>query len=447
MKLSMYNHYFKNDKGYYIYNANTNALLELEENDFHEILKLKEYGVMLDDFELKQHLTYGGMLVDNNFDELKIIEEQMYSARFSTNGLSLTIAPTMSCNMSCPYCYERNATKKADMNKETIDNIINLVKSQKNQLNSFDVTWYGGEPLLKIDTIEYLSEHFLKISKENEIDYRAGIITNGYLLDLNMLRKLKNLNVNFIQISFDGDEEHHNKTRHLINGKGSYKKIINNLESFKDIYENCEDEYPRIHLRVNTTRTNMKSINKLIEELTEKQILKFTSLYFAQIFDYEDDNTYTLTDKEFIEFQKNHIEELENIVDKKSHKLFYYPKRLINNCTCDLKNSFIIDPKGNLYKCWEEIGQDKDVIGNVNLGMKKFKSKKYYQYLLFNPTVDDKCSKCDILPLCMGGECPIRRVNSRNEDCDQRRDRFLKNMYTTFKKLGYENIEQIKELH
>ena len=46
MKLSMYNHYFKNDKGYYIYNANTNALLELGEKNFQEILKLKEYGVI-----------------------------------------------------------------------------------------------------------------------------------------------------------------------------------------------------------------------------------------------------------------------------------------------------------------------------------------------------------------------------------------------------------------
>lgn len=46
MKLSMYNHHFKNDKGYYIYNANTNALLELGEKDFQEILKLKEYGVI-----------------------------------------------------------------------------------------------------------------------------------------------------------------------------------------------------------------------------------------------------------------------------------------------------------------------------------------------------------------------------------------------------------------
>lgn len=384
------------------------------------------------------------MLVDDNLNELNVIEEQIFESRFSTKTLSLTIAPTMSCNMNCPYCYERDATKEAEMDKKTIENLIDFVNKQSNHLSSFDVTWYGGEPLLEMNTIENLSSSFIKICEKNNVEYNAGIITNGYLLNRNTLEKLKSLNINFIQISLDGDEEYHNKTRCLKNGEGSFKQIIKNLETFKNIYEDKKCGYPNISLRVNVTRQNKNSVKNLLSELERKEILKYATLYFAKIFDYDDPYEKVLKDSEFDDYKNNYINQFEELKNKKEVDLFYYPRRLTNTCTCDLKNSFIIDPRGNLYKCWEEIGQDNNIIGNINSGLKANKPKDYYNYLLFNPLANKKCRNCNILPLCMGGECPLRRVKSNDIGCDERKEKFLKNMYLTFEKLGIENVRTFK---
>ena len=41
----------------------------------------------------------------------------------------LTIAPTLACNMDCPYCYEKEKT--GVMSQEILDNIINFTLQWK----------------------------------------------------------------------------------------------------------------------------------------------------------------------------------------------------------------------------------------------------------------------------------------------------------------------------
>ena len=44
------------------------------------------------------------------------------------------------------------------------------------------MTWYGGEPLMNIETIERLSDFFVEFCKENDIEYTAMVVTNGFNL-------------------------------------------------------------------------------------------------------------------------------------------------------------------------------------------------------------------------------------------------------------------------
>jgi len=40
------------------------------------------------------------------------------------------------------------------------------------------IDWYGGEPLLAIDTIDRISTYLIN----KKINFTAGMVTNGYLL-------------------------------------------------------------------------------------------------------------------------------------------------------------------------------------------------------------------------------------------------------------------------
>lgn len=61
------------------------------------------------------------------------------------------------------------------MTKEIQNSIIKYV--QKNILNyvGLSVVWFGGEPLLALDVVEYLSENFIKICKAGKRTYVSGM--------------------------------------------------------------------------------------------------------------------------------------------------------------------------------------------------------------------------------------------------------------------------------
>jgi len=74
------------------------------------------------------------------------------------------------------------------MKRSVIDSIVkyvnNMIKPTTEYLN---ISWFGGEPLLAINIIRSLSLSFLSICKENNINYYANIVTNGYLLTKKLL--------------------------------------------------------------------------------------------------------------------------------------------------------------------------------------------------------------------------------------------------------------------
>ncbi len=111
MRKSKYNYHFKDGNKIIMYNARTNALVRMDEIDFknYENYVLDNQNEIED--TLKQSLKYGGYIIEEDANELDMIRYQVYSSRFSSNIMNLTIAPTSDCNFRCPYCYERNVLR------------------------------------------------------------------------------------------------------------------------------------------------------------------------------------------------------------------------------------------------------------------------------------------------------------------------------------------------
>lgn len=263
LKRSMYNiEIEKLDNGdILLYNTKSSALgilnKDTQEIYYNDIID----EAIINNEKIKESIhimVQNGFLVDINVDEYKTLQVAERMRRYSGDRFSLTIAPTLDCNMACPYCYEDKKQKR--MNESVIISLIDFVKKnvEMTKPKHFSVCWYGGEPLLEKEVIRRLSKEFINICKEKQITYFAHIITNGYLLDYNTAIMLKEeCMVTNAQITVDGINETHNKRRILKNGEDSFNIVTNNIDMCKKVL--------KISIRVNLDKANINEAEKLID--------------------------------------------------------------------------------------------------------------------------------------------------------------------------------------
>lgn len=420
MKISMYNHYYLDkNNSYYIYNSLTNALVMCNVDEYNLLKNINNVDISE---KFKKELIDNGLIYNSNNKEIARVIFDMYKERMRTNAMGLTIAPTLRCNFTCPYCYENQVDDKNDMDKSIQNSIIKYIKDKANSLSTLGITWYGGEPLLRFDIIDSISKEIISICKEYHINYTSSITTNGYLLTEDMYLQLIKLNIDQIQIPLDGDKYFHDKTRKTKSNDTSYDVIINNLKNISKYFGNEDKvEYnPKVILRINITRNNKSSIENLIYSLKDNNILDFAQYYFAKIDDYEDTSFQNvLTEKEFINLSNKHLSKL-NIVDEDKINMLY-PSLIKSFCVNDRINDFVISPNGTLYKCWEDIGLEHS-IGNINnieeITNNRTSLSEFELEYIKSPLTNVKCADCSLLPICMGGNCNKAKKIGINLDCN-----------------------------
>ncbi|QZE13633.1 radical SAM protein [Halosquirtibacter laminarini] len=402
MEWSTYNYlyYSKKAKAYLLYSSLSNMLVELNQDDYNTILTIKEDPNCINpnDDQFK-FLIDGRFLVESNANEVNKLMLTTFNKRFNSKLLSLTIAPTRACNFSCPYCYEEDRANKS-MSQQVRDGILEFVDNKYNNIDSIGVIWYGGEPTLDIKTIKYLSAELQKRVK----NYTAFMVTNGFLLD-KLIDHLEDLKITGFQITLDGTAETHNNTRKLKNGKGSFDKIMSNIDAFIAKHDKLN-----ISIRMNISTNNSDQYVPLFHTLREKFGNK-VSLYPAFVRDYGngcqagscfEDGT-----------QKGNF--LKKLFDE--HGIYtkdIYPHRASKGCMVQQMNSFVVGPEGELYKCWHHLGVPEKKVGSI-FGTQTITNYSLLSDLAINGDVllDSKCKSCILFPSCYGG-CMDEK--QRNQD-------------------------------
>lgn len=199
MKVSQYNSIYdfpSNPSQKLMFNAKSLALALVDCSKVEQYENYCQTHEEIPDEAFLNDLKTGGFLIDDSIDEKAILKYEQLCSRYSRSHLSLVIAATSNCNFRCVYCYERSVLRASTMSEATQEAIVKFVESEAPHLESFTVTWYGGEPLLALDIIESLSLKFIDICKKNDIAYGATIVTNGYLLNCAVVEKLNTLYVN-----------------------------------------------------------------------------------------------------------------------------------------------------------------------------------------------------------------------------------------------------------
>ncbi len=101
------------------------------------------------------------------------------------------IIPTRRCNLSCTYCNEFDDVSQPVDTAEMLRRVDKLAR-----LGATIITLSGGEPLLHPDADEIIR----RIRRRGAI---ATLITNGYLLAPDRIRRLNRAGLEYLQISID----------------------------------------------------------------------------------------------------------------------------------------------------------------------------------------------------------------------------------------------------
>lgn len=417
-KVSRYNHFQPWSNGYHIaYNSRTGAVALMTDDNhalYQRIVNALGNGgdptFTAEEEDLVKQLLHGQFLYPDHYDELEDLKFGHRMARYEQTTLGLIIAPTMACNMACVYCFENN--KQGLMSPETIDSLLAFVRERAPSLRDLTVNWYGGEPLLAMPVIERLSSAFMELAKAHEFDYKASMITNGYLLTPETVSRLVDLKVNSAQVTIDGPSRIHNRKRPLKNGKDSFATII----------ENVKNAAPKmaISIRVNVDKNTTEDIIvELLDELKQAGVHQRIGVNFGKI---EASTTACANISEdcmdSTEFSRAEVLYY-RLLFERGFLVGKLPLPSATSCMAQLTSSFLIDHEGRIYRCFNYVGDESKAMGNIKDKI-DYSHPRFWDLFRFDPFEDDVCRECNLLPICLGG-CPARRFEqrTRREDmCD-----------------------------
>ncbi len=368
---------------------------ELLNSDPFEFRELPEVSL-----PLLQILYEGGFLIPENFDEKEEIKER-YLDQPGDKTLSITIVPTLNCNLACLYCYQEH--DKSKMSIETVDKIAVEIESMLQRLkpDSLEIDWYGGEPLLAARIIEYLSAKLIPIADKFNVPYSATVTTNATLINVKLIKLLMDAKVEELQITLDGPPSIHNVNRPYSNGKDSFNEVLSGIKEALDYFD--------INLRINVNKDTVDDSFELLNILKEKGLFnksKELRPYIAMIgplsytCSHTAKNTMSL-EKFFshvLKFQKEVIKLAPNCDIK---RILEFPKVLNRACGAQSQHSMCIHPTGKIFKCGLEVH-------DLNLGgdfiWEDYQSHtNYKKWMEVNPLEIEECADCKFLPICMGG--------------------------------------------
>src|SRR5262245_18668494 len=154
--------------------------------------------------------------------ELRMVGKAFSSPR---HPILVHIVPVRRCNLSCTYCNEYDNFSRPVPTVEMLRRIDLLAG-----LGASAVHLSGGEPLLhpEVDAI------IRRIRHHNML---AGLLTNGYLLNVERIRRLNRAGLDYLQISVDNvhPDEISNKSLKVLDPKlqwlADYAKFSVNINS------------------------------------------------------------------------------------------------------------------------------------------------------------------------------------------------------------------------
>lgn len=366
--------------------------------------------------EALHELINKGFLVDDDADELSEIESAHQQARQSRERLELLIAPSMACNLDCFYCFESNRYA-GQMSADVQSNIVRLARGYfESGTKHLDVTWYGGEPLLAMSVVGWLSRQFLATCDEFDREYSAGIVTNGSLMTGEKARQLASWSIRRAQITLDGPPELHDARRVPKNKNPTFYRIVDGIEAAA--------AHMRVSVRVNVCRKVAERLEELLQILAARGLNREVSVYVAPLQNVQSRRTLSpstarireqldvLDSREVADLELRFNDLLWKYGFATSNRL---PEPRCTTCMADRQHSWLIEANGDVQKCYWTAGLGAEAAGRLTQdGIAPLNPHRKWRN--WTASRDTRCLQCIMFPICLG-RCPLKHLSNESDCC------------------------------
>jgi uncharacterized protein len=429
-KYSYYNFIFTHNNEPYCYNALTGKLAILSKQT---MLLMNENN--LNDISDKETMRQLGFIT--NSDELKMIENRFLEAKRVNKTLTITIIPTMSCNNTCSYCFQKKHSENSVMSEEIINKVLIFFESIiVNDINKIIVNWFGGEPLLEYGIILKMGMQIKEIARKNSKELEMVIITNGELLSEELARQLAELGNISAQLTIDSLYYKKGVSRGILMHDGSISTLLKNIINSK--------KHIRMIIRINVSKNNKNDVEKIVNILKENQLENEITL--GNVTEYY--NMKNMIDQNSVFLPIENYAMIESAIYKNSIiGIKHIQRKLIpkaHACAATLRNTYVIDPEGYISRCWHSAGNKSESISSLlknNIEDFKINEIKWEGYL---PSRIEKCKICKFLPICMGS-CPHDAVfYGQSSPCESISVNIISLLQDTIGKIKFEEFQQFE---
>ena len=364
------------------------------------------------DSKVARFLIANHFIVSEDQNELLIAKIKKLDKQYD-RLLHLIIMPTEQCNFRCEYCYED--FKMGKMSQQTQDSIILFIRKNICKYTAVSLDWFGGEPLLEKNIIDYISSNVKNICRTAKKPLISSITTNGYLLDIQTYKNLCNNNLIDLQITIDGIKATHDKQRALQNGGATFDTIINNLIEIK---KQIKRNMTKIYIRINVTWDVYEKIDEVID-------------YLYSLFG--DDDRFVFYFRPVTNLGGGAIERIkEKIMNYSEFSTLYrklHENKKLNKglydrafsaggsiCQASLRNLFIIRSDGRINKCSDYLDWPENQIGILTKnGDMEIDEEKHARWLCA-PT-NKECYDCSYYGSCFNIGCPAKKIRETSRTC------------------------------
>ncbi len=168
--------------------------------------------------------------------ERQRVAERYRAATTGTHILNrLTILTTTACNLNCTYCYADGGAYGGTISRlsahnasAAIRNIASYYKGVKN------IQFFGGEPLLNPGLIESVCHDCEEMVARGEMSHlpQFGATSNGTIWNDGIRDLLKRYKIG-LNISVDGPQDVHDRSRIDARGRGTFQRVFRTLAELK----------------------------------------------------------------------------------------------------------------------------------------------------------------------------------------------------------------------
>ena len=305
------------------------------------------------------------------------------------------------CNLRCQYCFASTGdvgTGRKIMDIETAKRAIDFVIQRSGSRRNIEVDFFGGEPLMAMDTVKATVAYARSIEKKAGKCFRFTITTNGVLLDDENIDYINREMSNAV-LSLDGRPQVNDRMRKTVNGKGSYEVIVPKFQ--KLVAGRGTKDY---YLRGTFTHYNLD----FAEDVMHMADLGFRNVSVEPVVG-EETCGYALKDEDLPVVLEQYEKLAEKLKGRADVNFFHFNVDLAQGpCVikrlrgCGAGCEYVaVTPEGDIYPCHQFVGNPAYKIGSLSDG--SFDMELSHRFSCLNIYTREECRDCWARFYCSGG--------------------------------------------